>query len=180
VAAGGGGGGGSVTSGSVTRQRGAPGVKYAAVTSEGGDLDGFFDAEAAAEAGGAAAAVQSADEEDEQEEAWRTSKVAAARVAAATGATGADREWWEFSNTGDPLLDRHITRLDLEQELAWNKAEPGALAGGCGGGVPGGAWGGLWFGAGLRCSLEAPVLHRAELSTVDPGWLLLPRVWIRI
>jgi hypothetical protein len=70
-------------------------------------------------------AFQSVDEEEAEEEArWRASKAAAARTAAATAATGADREWYEF-RTRDPLLDRHIARLDLADELAWDKAEPG-------------------------------------------------------
>lgn len=65
-----------------------------------------------------------AGDDDAEDAAWRASKVQAARAAAAAEASGADREWWEFK-VGDPLLDRHITRLDLEDDLAWRHAEPG-------------------------------------------------------
>lgn len=72
-------------------------------------------------------------ENEEEEEAWRASKVQAARVTAATEACGADLEWWEF-RTGDPLLDRHITLVDLPGELEWDKAEPGGCRFGMGAG----------------------------------------------
>ncbi|KIY98405.1 hypothetical protein MNEG_9558 [Monoraphidium neglectum] len=63
------------------------------------------------------------DEEEEEEEAWRESKAEAARVARSAEASGADAEWWEF-RAGDPLIDRHITQLDIDSDLSWAQAEP--------------------------------------------------------
>jgi hypothetical protein len=80
--------------------------------------------------GGPRFATLSIDEDPEDEEAaWWESKERAAREAAAEEASGADRPWWEF-RTGDPLIDRHITRVDVEGGMAWTEGKEGEPDGG--------------------------------------------------
>jgi hypothetical protein len=119
----------------------APSAFAARARSSGGGSAGSAGSGGGAGAGGGAAAAGagfgrprvatlSIDEDEYDEEAaWRASKERAAREAAAEDASGADRPWWEFK-TGDPLLDRHITRVDVEGGMAWTDGKEGEPDGG--------------------------------------------------
>ena len=138
--AGGGGGSSAVTGGAASaapgggrRSNGSGGGGAGA--GAGGRYAAARTSDHSADAGAASAAASDGadmDDSDDEEDAAaagdaRRRAEEAARAAAAAVATGAGLPWFEFE-TGDPLLDRHITRIDAAAELAPSKAAPGTPA----------------------------------------------------